>query len=262
MQGSHASGESFERAARSYDEVRPGYPDELVEEIIRSTRIADKARILEIGCGTGQATILFARRGYAMLCLDIGENLIALARERCKDYPRVEFLKASFEDWEASVKPFDLVISATAFHWIKPEIGYLKAAHVLRQDGHIAVFWNLHPTPYKAFFEDVQEVYQRVVPEWSDPRERSSTEQWIQDKQREIESAGLFGEVTVRLYPWTRVFSREDYIKLLSTFSDHQGLDERRRTKLFKEIGSLIDDKYEGRVKRPYLSALFIARKL
>lgn len=92
MQGFPASGESFERSARYYDEVRPGYPHELVEEVIRFTRIEDKARILEIGCGTGQATILFARKGYEMLCLDIGENLIALAKERCKDYARVKFL--------------------------------------------------------------------------------------------------------------------------------------------------------------------------
>ncbi len=61
----------FDQAARDYDEVRPGYPQELIEDIISISAIPEDGRILEIGCGTGQATIPFAKRGYSMTCLDI-----------------------------------------------------------------------------------------------------------------------------------------------------------------------------------------------
>lgn len=258
---SMTSSGSFDRAAQLYNEVRPGYPEELVDEIVRVSAINSNGRILEIGCGTGQATPLFASRGYRMVCLDIGENLIAFAKKKCRQYQNVEFFRVSFEDWEPEVDSFDLIISATAFHWVKPEIGYPKAAQVLRSDGHIAL-WNLHPTPYTGFFEDVQQIYQRIVPEWSDPREKPTTEQWVQNMQQQIERTRLFSKVTVKLYPWTKTFDRPKYLKLLNTFSDHSSLDEKRRKKLFKEIGKLIDDKYEGSIERPYLSALFIAKKI
>jgi ubiquinone/menaquinone biosynthesis C-methylase UbiE len=151
-----ASPRTFDQAARDYDEVRPGYPEELIEEVISVSGIPEGGRILEVGCGTGQATVPFARRGYRMLCLDVGGNLLALAEERCRAYPGAEFLNASFEEWEPGGETFDLLVSATAFHWIPPEIGFPKAARVLGDSGHIALFWNMHPRPFTGFFEEVR----------------------------------------------------------------------------------------------------------
>ena len=54
----------FDQAALDYDDVRPGYPGELIEDVISISAIPKDGRILEIGCGAGQATIPFAKRGY------------------------------------------------------------------------------------------------------------------------------------------------------------------------------------------------------
>lgn len=56
----------FDQAALDYDEVRPGYPEELIEDVISISAIPKDGRILEIGCGTGQATIPFAKCGYSI----------------------------------------------------------------------------------------------------------------------------------------------------------------------------------------------------
>jgi ubiquinone/menaquinone biosynthesis C-methylase UbiE len=45
----------FDEAALLYDEVRPGYPEELFDDIVALSGIPSGGRILEIGCGTGQA---------------------------------------------------------------------------------------------------------------------------------------------------------------------------------------------------------------
>ncbi len=148
----------FNQSARDYDQVRPGYPEELIADAISISGIPEGGRVLEIGCGTGQATIPFAKRGYSMLCLDIGKDLVALARENCGAYPKVDIHNLSFEDWNPKGSLFDLVISATAFHWIPAEIGYPKATQVLKTGGYIAFFWHLHPTPYTDFFRAVQKV--------------------------------------------------------------------------------------------------------
>jgi len=41
----------FDQAALDYDEVRPGYPEELIEDVISISDISKDGRILEIGCG-------------------------------------------------------------------------------------------------------------------------------------------------------------------------------------------------------------------
>jgi SAM-dependent methyltransferase len=48
------------------------------------------------------------------------------------------FQVSSFEDFQAS-QAFDLVVSATAFHWVDPELGLAKAARLLRSSGWLAL---------------------------------------------------------------------------------------------------------------------------
>src|SRR3712207_5578274 len=81
---------TFDEAASLYDEVRPGYPENLFEDVVSLSGIQAGGRILEIGCGTGQATVPFARRGYHIQCIELGENMAAVARRNLKGYPQAE----------------------------------------------------------------------------------------------------------------------------------------------------------------------------
>jgi SAM-dependent methyltransferase len=142
----------FDGAARFYDEARPGYPEQLIEDVIGLSGIPPDGRILEVGCGPGKATLPFARRGYAMLCVELGADLAALAREHCRPYPRVEIQQVSFEDWPLHERSFDLLISAQAWHWIPPQIGYAKAAAALKRTGSLALFGTMARAPTRRFF--------------------------------------------------------------------------------------------------------------
>src|SRR5919112_5507394 len=135
---------TFDGAALLYDEVRPGYPEDLFDDVIALSRIPAGGRVLEIGCGTGQATVPFARRGYRILCVELGENMAAVARRNLEGYPRTEVRTGTFEDSPLEEKAFDLAISATAFHWLDPAVAYPKAAGALRDGGSLALFWNVH----------------------------------------------------------------------------------------------------------------------
>jgi tRNA1(Val) A37 N6-methylase TrmN6 len=92
--------QSFDTVARLYDEYRPDYPQELVESTIALSRLPECGRILEIGCGTGKATCLFASRGYAIHCIEPGGHLAAVAARNVQDYPRVSFEITRFEEWQ------------------------------------------------------------------------------------------------------------------------------------------------------------------
>src|SRR3712207_8534512 len=105
---------TFDGAALLYDKVRPGYPEELFDDVVALYGIPSGGRVLEIGCGTGQATVPLARRGYHVLCVELGENLAAVARRNLATYPRAEVLTADFEDIPLPEEAFDLAASATA----------------------------------------------------------------------------------------------------------------------------------------------------
>jgi cyclopropane fatty-acyl-phospholipid synthase-like methyltransferase len=59
----------------------------------------------------------------------------------------VELQQTNFEEWNLRAGAYDLVISAQAFHCVNREIGYIKAAQALKENGYIALFWNFSPVP-------------------------------------------------------------------------------------------------------------------
>jgi SAM-dependent methyltransferase len=251
----------FNQVALEYDAIRPGYPLALIDDVIAISGIPAGGRILEVGCGTGQATLPFARRGYAMTCLDLGKELAAVAAEKLRPYPQVQIQNVSFEDWPPEPGAFDLVLSATAFHWVPREIGYPKAAQVLNDTGSIAIFANEHPFPHVGFFVEAQAIYRQVVPEWHDPREDPPIGEQIKANAVYIDRTGLFEPVVVKTYPWSQDYTAAEYLRLLNTYSDHHGLEESRRARLFAGLGEMIENRYGGRVTKEYLAVLYIARK-
>jgi 16S rRNA A1518/A1519 N6-dimethyltransferase RsmA/KsgA/DIM1 with predicted DNA glycosylase/AP lyase activity len=82
-----------------YDEVRPGYPEHLFDDLASLSGTGPGAKVLEIGCGTGQATLPLAPRGYRVLCVELGANLAAIAQAKLADHPDSRVLTSSFEEW-------------------------------------------------------------------------------------------------------------------------------------------------------------------
>ena len=237
---------SFNTAPTLYDEIRPGYPEELISDIVNLSGLNDYSRILEVGCGTGKATRYFAERGYELVCLDIGADLIAVAKEKLKAFPNVTFVKAAFETWKPESK-FTLVISATAFHWIDPKVRYVKVCEVLESNGFLAVFSNQHVRKEEGFFAEVQGLYDRYYLRLSEDRPIRTAD---------LPGVEAFCPPVQRVYPWAQTYSSEQYIKLLNTYSDHIALPDENRLPLFDGIVNLIETKYDGQITKHYAAFL------
>jgi ubiquinone/menaquinone biosynthesis C-methylase UbiE len=53
---------TFDAGADGYDAARPVAPPEVFDDLVEQARLAPGSRVLEIGCGTGQATLPLAAR--------------------------------------------------------------------------------------------------------------------------------------------------------------------------------------------------------
>ena len=250
---------TFEEVADLFDEVRPGYPEELVEDVLALSGMPADGRILEIGCGPGNSTLPFARRGYRITGIELGERLAALAVENCRAFPGVEIQNMAFEDWALEEKAFDLAISADAFHWIPPEVGYPKVAGALKDTGSAAFFWNVPVDPQTDWSMAIEEIYREQAPQIDNP-DKSFTPEWLVGVIKDnFAVAGCFGEVTVRQYRWAETYTSERYLKMLRTFSGHRCLDEMTRDRLYAGIREVIE-RFGGRVRKPNLVVLFHSR--
>ncbi|MEN6319827.1 MAG: class I SAM-dependent methyltransferase [Syntrophaceae bacterium] len=248
----------FNDVAEIYDEIRPGYPEQLIEDVLALSSIPSGGNILEIGCGTGKATIPFARRGYTILCLELSKNMARLTAKLCQPYPGVEVKNVSFEEWPLQEKAFDLVICAEAFHWISPNIKFVKAASSLKSGGSIALFWHGHHSGGSKFFQEAEELYRKKVPQLAEMRKKTPDE-LQRETIDEIEGSRLFSTMVVRRYPWREIYSAERYVKLVSTYSPIHRLEEDVRQSVLNDIRDLIG-RHGGIVESEYISRLYVAR--
>jgi SAM-dependent methyltransferase len=252
---------TFEQVPELYERARPSYPDELFDDLAELTGLRQADRVLEVGCGTGQATVPLARRGYSMLCVELGEGLAAAARRNLGSFPNVDVVHANFETWEPERAEFDAIVAFTAFHWVDPELRYEKAARLLRQGGSLAVAGSLHVQRPggDTFWAEVQEDYDAVVP--SPDNRPPPTPDEIDDLREEIEASGRFEYVAARRYVWDHPYGADEYISLLNTYSGHRALDDERRTQLYDRIRRRIEARPDGRVVKTYITMLNVARR-
>jgi len=245
---------TFNTAAQDYETCRPSYPQALVQDVIDLSGIPANGEILEIGCGTGRATRLFAERGYRMVCLDLGQDLIEVAKSTLQDADNVTFILTEFEDFEPAGFTFDLIIAATSFHWISPDAQYIRTAALLKPTGALAVFRHRHVGQDQGFFAEVQRVYEACAPSLVAPAALDTSD-------RLTPGADLYDPPIHRDSPWSQAYTAEEYIRLLSTYSDHIALPDDERTQLFGAIGELIDARYDGRVVKQYEAVLDLRKK-
>lgn len=252
----------FEEVSELYDRARPVYPTQVFDDFVALAGLPRGGRLVEIGCGTGQATLPLAERGFEIVCVELGEQLAGAARRKLAAFPKVEIINASFETWEPTEGGFDAVVAFTAFHWIDPEMRFAKAARLLRDEGALAVVATqpVSPDGGDPFWADVQEDYDAIVP--SDDNRPPPRPDDVGDLGGEIEASGCFRNVAVRRYLWDVSYTAEDYISVLDTYSGHRDLHHETRQRLYERIHRRIEARPERKVRKTYLATLNVAQRL
>jgi SAM-dependent methyltransferase len=198
----------FNRAAEDYQRTRPVCPPQLFDDLIDLAGLEAGDRLLEIGCGTGQATVPLAERGLNVTAIELGAELAAIARRRLAGFPAVDVVTSTFEDWPAQDATFDAVVAVSSLHWIDPQLRYLKPYELLRPGGSMAVAGCLWARPAGAerFWTDVQEDYRAVGYDGSPP----PPPEQIGPQHFPPEAGSLFAEVASRRYPFQLLYAARD----------------------------------------------------
>ncbi|WP_250034815.1 class I SAM-dependent methyltransferase [Paractinoplanes maris] len=261
-------GRVFNEVPELYERVRPGYPDELFDDLAELAGLRPGSAVLEIGSGTGQATRSLVGRGYAVTALEPGEQMAAIARRKLAGSGGFHLETTTFEQWDARGAQFHALVAASSWHWVDPGAGWPKAHAVLGPAqgwmsllGHVVVR-RADETEVYGETADLCERYSPGNPDWGHPpledEVRATDRGW-----GEVADPGpLFEAPVVRWYPTVQWFDGAGFADLLRSQSMYRKLPAEVREPLLDAVADRIRTRLGDRVPRRYLTVLRAGRAL
>ena len=251
----------YDSVAKEYEKIRPEYPNELIDKLISSTNITIDSNLLEIGAGTGKATIPLAKKGYKIDCIEIEQNMANILIDKIEGLSNVFVLVDNFETWEnIKGKNYDLIFSAQAFHWIDNEIKYKKCNELLKENGKLALFWYFSMVESEVFdklnyifdkynsgfactgIDDCHRFFERERGNLQGNKYFNNIKEYIFESEPNIQDAQLF-------------------VKRYNTTSSYASLSEDDKVMINKELAETINEN-GGKVVSKLMYGLYIVDKI
>jgi SAM-dependent methyltransferase len=236
VSSSFGIGRLFGSVADRYDDLRPEYPDEVYDAIEAVTGAFEGLAVLDLAAGTGLQNRALARRGALLVAVD--PDIEMLRRLRAKA-PGVPAAVGRGEAIPVRDGRFDLVVCATAWHWLHAAEAVEEIGRVLRPGGHLALWWANNERDDDIEWEAAQgavfdrwDSAQGSVPPTHDgvgPREAAA----------DLRARGL-AVVVEREFTWSRVVTRKEHLNVLGTHSIQLALSEPDRRALLSEIADAL----------------------
>jgi len=258
----------FDDIVINYDKIRWEYPEELYNDIFNYSKIdKNNKKSIEIGAGTGKATTPFLDNGYDVTAIELSENMANFLQNKYNGNEKFKVIVSAFEDITLDNENYDLIYAASSFHWVDAEIGCPLVFNLLKNGGTFALFRNNFISDYdQKIYQEIQELYRKYYHKpYIEPLKLNENEYWepkgIYNGFRFNDLCDYgFNEIFMKSYNSIKVFSAEEYIKMLDTMSDHRSLPENNRNALYTGIKDIIL-KHGGFYEVKYFYQLYMGRK-
>jgi len=126
----------FSFASQTYAKFRPEYPQELFDEILHRLKDSHRELAVDIGAGTGQASIPLTKYFKKVLAFDPSPGQLAQAAIA----PNLEFKCGTAEKIEVPNESVDLLVAAQAAHWFPLCKFFPEAQRVLKPHALMALW--------------------------------------------------------------------------------------------------------------------------
>jgi SAM-dependent methyltransferase len=248
----------FGADAQGYDAGRPDYPAEVYDILTSRCGLRANASVLEIGAGTGLVTRRLMAAGARVVAVEPDENMADHLAASLSG--NLEIIRGTFEQAPLPLDSFDLAVAATSFHWVDQAAGLPKLGRVLRRGGWAAVWWTIFDDPdrHDAFRDALQARTGN-----GDPGFQRNSQFQLDAAARccdLTERAGLT-DVSGNLIRWTAELDTAQLRALYASMIRIRRLPAGDQRHILDQISTLADHDFAGRVRRPFITAMYTGRR-
>ena len=269
-------GDSFESLSHIYSAGRPSYPGEFIASLTSPLAQAPDAHVLEVGAGTGQATVRLAELFSRVTAIEPGHTLCRQTLERMAPQTHVDVHEAYFEDWTHG-GPYDCIFSASAFHWTDPTRSYELARNLLKLGGKLAfVTYSelIGDEVWEQRCTDIRALFTRHAPHHKGPRFGTRTAEELSSglhtysesigqalefvefgkplEAAQVPFQDMFGPVTVKFDVEQRHYSAEGFVAALESYGAFRRMNESARAAVKKDVHAYALNECQDSLYRPF----------
>jgi hypothetical protein len=197
--------------------------------------------------------------GASVLAVELGPGLAQRLRARTAGLS-VEVVVGDFDTVDVPGGPFDLAVSATAFHWLDAAVALPKLARLLQSQGWLAVWWTHYGPPDQP--SDVSIAIDEVCQRHQDLDGPSAP--WVLDVDTVsagLAEGGYFGVADVEFINWETTHTAAELRRLFLTHSTTLALELDTRAALLDDLEAMVNDRFGGTITREYVTPLYIVRR-
>jgi SAM-dependent methyltransferase len=250
---------SFDAWAPAYDAYRPGYPPELFDTIASRLELGGQPRVVDLGAGTGRASIAMARRGWRVTAVEPGRPMLDVLRaQAAHEKVQIATVEASAEATRLDPASVDLAVAAQAFHWFDADRALAEMSRIVRPGGGIALFWNVRDASRSALVADYHQLLNAhgVGSETHTPGDRDLT------TRRRLVSSATFDAPSFVQIPHLVEMSADAFVGLAFTSSYVRVLPAEAQRSLGDALTRLVERHVtDGPLGVPYVVDCWIAHR-
>jgi SAM-dependent methyltransferase len=222
--------QGFESAADAYARGRPSYPPEAIDWLAQRCRLGPGATVVDIGAGTGKLTERLLGHGGTVIAV---EPVAAMRAALTEALPGVVARDGTAEALPLADHSTDTIAVGQAYHWFAGEPALAEFARVLREDGRLALVWNVR---------DLRQPLWREVSRVIEPL-RDGTPQHGDGRWREsLQSTSSFRALDQARFPYRQLVDRSGLLDRVGSISFIAALTSARRQAVLDEVSELVAD--------------------
>ena len=245
---------AFGAFSEDYERYRPGYPDALWDLLA----LPERARVADLGAGTGRAARAAAARGYRVTAVEPDPEMAQVARTRnTREGVKIGVVEAPAEQTGLGAASQDAVIAAQAYHWFEIPAANQEIWRILKPGGCFAAFWNdrqVEGTPWLEAFE-------RLIVQYNPSHSRDYRKF---DVEARIQDGARYSEIESHAMPHAFPIDLEGFVGLARTFSYVRGVLHPSDLVRFEgELRELLTDAHGGEdFEVPFVLNVTVARRV
>jgi SAM-dependent methyltransferase len=234
----------FAAQALDYDRYRPRYPDALFDDLVRETGAQAGDVVVEIGAGTGIATVPLLDRGFDVTAVEPAHQLAELAASKFGGRGRIEV--GRFED--SALPPQATFLAAfNSWHWVEPAVALDRAAGLLNGGGWLALVWTEVVAWGPPHFEErLADIFGAPWPKrWDN----------VVASLEPVRQDGRFDEIRTFHQPFSSCLDSSHYIAVCRTYGGQ------RTEEQYEALVRTIDEEFDGSIVKAEDAVMYLTQR-